>query len=108
MPSKKSWSQKVRTQFIAIGGVRFEFLEPTSLDSPISKFLDKRGNGIHHLAFQVHDIKAKLAALKQDQVPLIDQEPKPGADHCQVAFLHPKGTGGILVEMVEPLESVDH
>jgi len=94
-------SQKVRLQFVEIGGVRLEFLEPTSEDSPISKFLQKRGSGIHHLAIEVSNLAAKLSELKNAGIALIDEVPKKGADGCLVAFIHPKSTAGILVELVE-------
>ncbi len=93
--------QKVKLQFVTVGGVKFEFLEPITSDSPISKFLDKRGNGIHHIAIYVDDLRAKLKELKEANVPLIDQEPRLGADHCEVAFLHPKAVAGILVELIQ-------
>jgi methylmalonyl-CoA/ethylmalonyl-CoA epimerase len=93
--------QKVKLQFVDIGGVRFEFLEPTSADSPISKFIDKRGGGIHHVAIHVKDIDAKLKELKSKGVPLIDETARIGAEGCRVAFLHPKACAGILVELVQ-------
>ena len=93
--------QKVKLQFVDIGGVRFEFLEPTSSDSPISKFIEKRGSGIHHVAIKVKDIDAKLAELKAKGVMLIDEKARIGAEGCKIAFLHPKACGGILVELVQ-------
>lgn len=100
-PKEVVEDQKVQLQFVSIGGVKFEFLEPTTSDSPISKFLEKRGNGIHHIAIYVDDIRAKLKELKAANIPLIDQEPRMGADHCEVAFLHPKAVAGILVELIQ-------
>ncbi len=97
-------TQKVRTEFVSIGGVRFEFLEPTTPDSPISRFLEKRGSGIHHIAIFVEDLRAKLKELKSKGVPLIDEIPKIGADGYEIAFLHPKAMGGILVELVQKSE----
>lgn len=96
--------QKVKLKFLEIGGVRFEFLAPTSPDSPISKFIDKRGGGIHHLALYVSNLDAKLAELKAKGVALIDDTPKIGAEGCRVAFLHPKAMAGILVELIERSE----
>lgn len=93
--------QLVKVQFVEIGGVRFEFLEPTSERSPISKFIEKRGGGIHHLALYVSDLEGKLKVLKQQGVPLIDERPRIGAEGCRVAFLHPKAMAGILVELIE-------
>lgn len=93
--------QKVKLKFAEVGGVRFEFLEPSSPDSPISRFLEKRGSGIHHIALYVDDIEARLKALKAKNIPLINETPQKGAEGCRVAFLHPKALGGILVELIE-------
>jgi methylmalonyl-CoA/ethylmalonyl-CoA epimerase len=93
--------QKVRLQFLEVGGVRLEFLEPTHDDSPISAFIAKRGGGIHHLAFNVDDLANKLKMLAADGVPLINDRPQAGAEGCQVAFLHPKALDGVLVEFIE-------
>lgn len=93
--------QKVRLRFAEMGGVRFEFLEPTTNDSPISKFIEKRGGGIHHIAVYVSDIDAKLKELKSKGVQLINETPQKGAEGCRVAFLHPKALGGILIELIE-------
>ena len=94
-------SQKVRVAMLPLGESRVELLEPTSDDSPISKFLAKRGPGIHHLAVRVQDIRASLAELKEKGARLIDEEPRPGAGGCLVAFIHPSSTGGVLLELVE-------
>lgn len=94
-------SQKVRVAMLPIGESRIELLEATSDDSPISKFLAKRGPGIHHLAFNVADIRAALADLKSKGTRLIDEVPRPGAGGCLVAFIHPSSTGGVLIELVE-------
>ena len=94
-------SQKVRVAMLPLGGSRVELLEPTSDDSPISKFLSKRGPGIHHIAVRVADIRAALADLKQKGARLIDDEPRVGAGGCLVAFIHPSSTGGVLLELVE-------
>lgn len=99
-------SQKVRVAFYRIGdaehGVRLELLEPTSPESPVAKFIEKRGEGVHHIAYTVADIDARLAALKEGGTSLIDQAPRPGAHHTRIAFLHPKASAGILTELVEP------
>ncbi len=95
-------TQKVKVAFFRIGCVRLELLEPTSPDSPITKFLDKRGEGLHHIAFSVDDIEARIAELQTGRVRLIDERPRPGAHHMQVAFLHPASTGGVLTELCEP------
>jgi methylmalonyl-CoA/ethylmalonyl-CoA epimerase len=93
-------SEKVKVGFFTLAnGSRIELLEPTSSDSPIAKFLDKRGPGIHHICLRVDDIRAALVKLKAQGMQLINEEPKPGAHGCLVAFVHPKSTGGILIEL---------
>jgi methylmalonyl-CoA epimerase len=94
-------SQKVRVAMLPLGECRVELLEPTSEDSPISKFLAKRGPGIHHIAVRVEDIRRSLADLKQKGARLIDEQPRTGAGGCLVAFIHPSSTGGVLLELVE-------
>ena len=94
-------SQKVRVAMLPLGESRVELLEPTSDDSPISKFLAKRGPGIHHIAVQVQDIRASMAELKEKGARLIDEQPRTGAGGCLVAFIHPSSTGGVLLELVE-------
>jgi len=93
--------QKVRIAMLPVGESRIELLEPTSDDSPISRFLEKRGGGIHHIAIEVEDIIAALARLKAQGVRLIDESPKVGAEGCLVAFVHPAATNGVLLELVE-------
>jgi len=93
--------QKVRVAMLPIGESRIELLEPTSEDSPISKFLEKRGGGIHHIAVEVKDIEASLAKLKSEGARLIDEKPRIGAEGCLVAFVHPSSTGGVLLELVQ-------
>lgn len=93
--------QKVRVAFLKIGESRIELLEPTSPDSPVAKFLEKNGEGIHHLAYEVEDIDAALADLKQKGVRLIDEKPRSGAHGSLIAFLHPKATGGVLTEICQ-------
>ena len=92
-------SQKVKTAFLPVGETNVELLEPTSEDSPIAKALEKRGPGIHHICFQVEDIHAALAHMKEQGGRLIDEQPRPGAHGMLVAFVHPKSTGGVLVEL---------
>src|SRR5437588_3785659 len=94
-------NQKVRVAMLPIGESRIELLEATSEDSPISKFLAKRGPGIHHIAVRVEDIRASLGELKQKGARLIDEEPRTGAGGCLVAFIHPSSTSGVLLELVE-------
>jgi len=93
--------QKVRVAMLQLGESRIELLEPTSEDSPISKFLEKRGGGIHHIAVEVDDIAASLAKLKSQGMRLIDDEPRIGGEGCLVAFVHPATTGGVLLELVQ-------
>jgi methylmalonyl-CoA epimerase len=93
--------QKVRVAMLPIGESRIELLEPTSTDSPISKFLEKRGGGIHHIAIEVEDINLALARLKENGVRLIDESPRIGAEGCLVAFVHPSSANGVLLELVQ-------
>lgn len=95
-------SQKVRVAFYRVGDVRLELLEPTDPESPIAKFLEKRGEGLHHLAFTVDDIQARIAELKESGLRMIDEVPRPGAHHMRIAFLHPKSSCGVLTELCEP------
>jgi len=96
--------QKVRVAMLPIGESRVELLEPTSDDSPISKFLEKRGGGIHHIAIDVDDIDASLAKLKAQGMRLIDESPRVGAEGCLVAFVHPASTNGVLLELVQSID----
>ena len=93
--------QKVRVAMLPIGESRIELLEPTSEDSPISKFLQKRGGGIHHIAVEVDNIEESLAKLKAEGMRLIDEKPRIGAEGCLVAFVHPSSAGGVLLELVQ-------
>ena len=93
--------QKVRICMLPVGESRLELLESMSPDSPISKFLGKRGGGIHHLALSVEDIRSTLRDLKKKGARLIDEEPRAGAGGCLVAFIHPSSTGGVLLELVQ-------
>jgi methylmalonyl-CoA/ethylmalonyl-CoA epimerase len=91
--------QKVKLAFFEVGDMSIELTEATSPDSPIAKFIEKRGEGVHHLSFEVDDIRAELTRLKADGFQLIDETPRIGAGGSWVAFLHPKSTNGILVEI---------
>jgi len=93
--------QKVRVCMLPVGELRIELLEATSPDSPISRFLEKRGPGIHHIAIEVKDIRATMAQLKATGTDLIDQEPRTGARGCLVAFIRPSSTNGVLLELVQ-------
>ncbi|HEA47326.1 MAG TPA: methylmalonyl-CoA epimerase [bacterium] len=93
--------QKVKVIALQIGESRIELLESTSPDSPIAKFLEKRGEGIHHIAFEVTDIEKRLEELKEKGIRLIDEKPRQGAHGTRIAFIHPKSTQGVLIELVE-------
>ncbi len=93
--------QGVRVAMLHVGETRVELLEPTRNDSPIAKFLEKRGAGIHHIAVRVDDIRRTLENLKQSGARLIDEKPRVGAGNCLVAFVHPSSAGGVLIELVE-------
>ena len=98
-------TEQVRVAFLPAGDTRIELLEPTSAESTIARFLDRRGEGIHHLCFQVDDIEAALTRLRAAGVRLVDEVPRRGAGGCRVAFVHPKGMGGVLVELLEKARS---
>ena len=93
--------QGVRVAMLPIGESRIELLEPMSADSPVGKFLEKRGPGIHHVAIRVSDIRAALARLKEKGTRLIDETPRVGAGGCLVAFVHPSSANGVLLELVQ-------
>ena len=93
--------QKVRVAMLPLGETNIELLEPTSEDSPIAKFLEKRGGGIHHIAVEVENIGESLAKLKAEGARLIDEQPRVGAEGCLVAFVHPSAAGGVLLELVQ-------
>ena len=92
--------QKVKTIIIPVGDSKIELLESTSPDGAIAKFIEKRGEGIHHIALSVNNLEDTLASLKEKGVPLIDEKPRKGVENTNIAFLHPKGTK-ILLELVE-------
>ncbi len=94
-------SEGVSTSFFKIGESKIELLAATNSESPIAKFLEKRGEGIHHIAFAVEDIEAEISRLKSEGFELINKNPKPGADNKLVAFLHPKSSNGVLVELCQ-------
>lgn len=92
-------SQHVRAHFLPVGEARLELLEATSAESPIAKYIDKRGPGLHHITLRVDDIHAALAQLKAHGAKLIDEQPRPGAEGSLIAFVHPSATGGVLIEL---------
>lgn len=100
-------SQKVRVAFFKVGDVKLEVLEPTDPSSSVAAFIAKRGEGLHHVAYTVDDIEARLAELKANGVRLIDERSRPGAHHTRIAFLHPKSSAGVLTELCEPAETVE-
>ena len=93
--------QGVRVAMLPVGESRIELLEATGAETPVGKFLSKRGAGLHHLCVEVADIAAKLAELKARGVRLIDEQPRRGADGALVAFVHPASTGGVLLELTQ-------
>ena len=96
-------SQRVRAHFIPVGEPKLELLEATAPDSPIARYIEKRGPGIHHITLRVDDLDATLHRLKEQGVRLIDEVPRPGAEHSMIAFVHPAGTHGVLVELKQSL-----
>ena len=97
-------SEGVKTSFFEIGGVKIELLEATGQDSPISRFIEKKGEGIHHLAFEVSDINESLKKYSELGFQVVSQEPKQGADNKMIFFLHPKSTNGVLIELCQEIE----
>ena len=94
--------QKVRVGFFRVGDIRLELLEPTDPSSTVAAFLEKRGEGLHHVAYTVERLEDRIAELKQGGVRMIDEAPRPGAHHTRIAFVHPKNTFGVLTELCEP------
>lgn len=93
--------QRVNVLCVDAGGQRIELVEPASEDSPVTKFLEKRGGGLHHLAYRVDDVAAAIAALQAAGLRMIDEAPRPGVHGTRIAFVHPSATGGVLTELVE-------
>ena len=98
-------SEGVRTSFFEAGPNKIELLEATSADSPIAKFIEKKGEGIHHIAFAVDDIEAEIERLSKEGFIVLNKTPKKGADNKLVAFLHPKSTNGVLIELCQEIKS---
>ena len=96
-------SEGVKTSFFMNGPNKIELLEATNPDSPIAKFIDKKGEGIHHIAFDVYDIEEEMMRLKNEGFIVLNEVPKKGADNKLVAFLHPKGTNGVLIELCQEI-----
>ena len=97
-------SEGVKTSFFMNGPNKIELLEATNPDSPIAKFIDKKGEGIHHIAFDVNDIEEEIKRLKSEGFIVLNEVPKKGADNKLVAFLHPKGTNGVLIELCQEIK----
>jgi len=100
--------QGVRVAFLPVGESRLELLEPLNADSPIAKFIGKRGEGIHHICLDVDDVSETLGEMKERGLQLIDQEPRPGADAKMVAFVHPKASNGVLIELSQDIHQEKH
>ena len=103
--SEKVESEGVETSFFRCGESKIELLEASTPDSPIARFIEKRGEGIHHIAFAVNDIKAEMKRLQNEGFILLNEVPKKGADNKLVAFLHPKSANGVLVELCQEIEN---
>jgi methylmalonyl-CoA/ethylmalonyl-CoA epimerase len=97
-------SEGVKTSFFQNGPNKIELLEATNADSPIAKFIDKKGEGIHHIAFDVEDIVVEIERLKNEGFVVLNEEPKKGADNKLVVFLHPKSTNGVLIELCQEIQ----
>ena len=96
-------SEKVNTAFFKQGEIKIELLESTDPNSVITKFIERKGEGLHHIAFDVADIKAEMKRLQIEGFVLLNEEPRPGADNKLVCFLHPKGTNGVLIELCQSI-----
>ncbi|MCO4821698.1 MAG: methylmalonyl-CoA epimerase [Flavobacteriaceae bacterium] len=97
-------SEGVKTSFFKVGNNKIELLEATNTDSPIAKFIAKKGEGIHHIAFDVKDIEAEILRLKSEGFVVLNEVPKQGADNKLVAFLHPKSANGVLIELCQEID----
>lgn len=93
--------QKVKVAMFGVGNVRIELLEPTAEDSPIAKFLEKKGSGVHHIAYQVDNIEKTIDTFQENSLRMIDTSPRPGASGTKIAFAHPKSTFGVLTELCQ-------
>ena len=93
--------QKVRVAMLQVGESMIELMEPTSEESPVAKFIEKNGSGVHHIAYEVADIEAAIATLRADGARMIDEKPRHGAHGTRIAFIHPKSSGGVLTELCQ-------
>jgi methylmalonyl-CoA/ethylmalonyl-CoA epimerase len=103
---EKVEAEQVSTSFFRMGDSKIELLEATDPNSPIAKFIEKKGEGIHHIAFEVADIRAEMKRFQAEGFTLLSEEPKRGADNKLICFLHPKGTNGVLVELCQEIEDL--
>lgn len=101
---EKVESEAVSTSFFMLGENKIELLEATDASSPIAKFIEKKGEGIHHIAFEVADIRSEMKRLQGEGFTLLSEEPKKGADNKLICFLHPKGTNGVLIELCQEIK----
>ncbi|MCW3071058.1 MAG: methylmalonyl-CoA epimerase [Bacteroidetes bacterium] len=101
---EKVESEGVSTSFFMMGDSKIELLEATNPESPIAKFIEKKGEGIHHIAFEVDDIHAEMKRLQNEGFTLLSEQPKKGADNKLICFLHPKGTNGVLIELCQEMK----
>lgn len=96
-------AESVNTSFFRVGETKIELLEATRAESPIAKFLAKKGEGVHHIAYEVADIRTEMLRLKEEGFVLLNEDPKPGADNKLVCFLHPQSTNGVLIELCQEI-----
>ena len=101
---EKVASEGVSTSFFQLGDSKIELLEATDENSPIAKFIEKKGEGLHHIAFEVADIHAEMKRLQSEGFTLLSEQPKKGADNKLICFLHPKGTNGVLIELCQEIK----
>jgi len=99
--------QKVNVAFFVVGGVRIELVEPSEASSPVAAFIEKRGEGLHHIAYAVDDLAARIAELKAAGVRMIDERPRPGAQRSRIAFIHPQSSHGVLTELCDSGEGAE-
>lgn len=100
-------SQRVITSFFAAGATKVELLQATEADSPIQRFIDKKGEGLHHIAFEVNDIRSEMQRLRNEGFEILQDEPSIGADNKWVCFIHPRSANGVLIEICQSIESQD-
>lgn len=103
---EKVLAEGVSTSFFKMGDSKIELLEATAADSPIAKFIEKKGEGIHHIAFEVADIYAEMKRLQEQGFKLLSEEPKKGADNKLICFIHPKDSNGVLIELCQEIKAV--